>query len=112
MGLKNFRASDFNKDGSDVEVAKSKRDDVRKSEPEPTTQPVVTGNPDDVPDGTVPEIMTWVGEDSERAQKALDKEQEDEKPRKGLVAQLEGLTNTEEDSADTESADDEKEDDE
>lgn len=106
MTIKNFRASDFTKDGSDVQAVRSKRDSARKTEPEPTTQPVVTGDPEDVPTGTVPEIMTWVGEDPERAQKAFDKEVEDEKPRRGLVSQLQELI----DSADTESADEEEED--
>lgn len=41
-----------------------------------------------VPEGTVSEIMRWVGEDVERAKRALEVEQAHEKPRKSLVEQL------------------------
>lgn len=43
------------------------------------------------PTGTRPEIMAWVGEDKERAQRALDAENANDKPRKTLVADLEAL---------------------
>ena len=93
MALKNFRANDFKKDKDNVEITQSKRDKVPTFvEPvqEPTSTPIVSqgSSPDDVPSGTVPEILTWVGDDKDRAQKALDAETENEKPRKGLVSQL------------------------
>lgn len=87
--LKNFRTSDFKRDESAVKVASSKRD--RFAAPEPTSAPIIApdADPEEVPTGTVPEILSWVGEDVERAKKALDVETSgDSKPRKGLVSQL------------------------
>lgn len=92
MTLKNFRASDFKKDGSVVEIASSKRDLF--AAPVPTSVPIIApdDDPEDVPAGTVPEILSWVGDDVERAKKALDVETSgDGKPRKGLVSQLKDL---------------------
>jgi len=42
----------------------------------------------DVPDGTVQEVLDWVGDDSERAQRALDVERSGQN-RTSLVSQLE-----------------------
>ena len=47
-------------------------------------------DPDVVPDGTVAEVLAWVGNDPERARQALGVEQQD-KRRAGLTAQLEKL---------------------
>lgn len=109
MTLKNFRTSDFKKDESTVKVAASTRD--RFAAPEPTTQPVVApdANPEDVPAGSIPEILTWVGEDVERAQKALGVELADAKPRKGLVSQLKGLVESADDDLNDEDSSDEEE---
>jgi hypothetical protein len=41
-----------------------------------------------VPDGTTAEILRWVGDDKARAQRALDKEQQDDRPRAGLTGEL------------------------
>jgi len=41
-----------------------------------------------VPDGTTAEILRWVGDDQQRAQRALDKEQADDRPRAGLTGEL------------------------
>lgn len=38
--------------------------------------------------GTVPEVLSWVNENKERAQRALAAEQQSERPRKKLVEQL------------------------
>lgn len=43
----------------------------------------------EVPDGTTKEILSWVGDDKERAQAALDKENASSKPRSTLVDDLE-----------------------
>ena len=43
------------------------------------------------PDGTSAEVLDWVGDDQERAQAALDKEQADEKPRSGLTEDLQKI---------------------
>lgn len=45
------------------------------------------------PQGTTKEILEWVGNDLERAQRALDQENADEKPRKTVVKALEDLLN-------------------
>jgi hypothetical protein len=44
-----------------------------------------------VPDGTVKEVLAWVGSDKEKAQNALNAENTKEHPRKGLVYSLEEL---------------------
>lgn len=44
----------------------------------------------DVPDGNAEQVLTWVGDDRERAQRALDAERAG-KQRSGLTAQLEKL---------------------
>lgn len=95
MGLKNFRASDFEGTAPVKNMVRSNRD--RLSGPVESTKPKVTpgANPEDVPSGTVPEVMTWVGDDSVRAQKALDEELANERPRKGLVSQLTEKVNAE-----------------
>lgn len=88
MGLTNFTAADFNGSAPVKNMVRSKRD--RLSGPKETTTPQVApdANPEDVPQGTVPEVMTWVGDDLVRAQKALDVELGNERPRKGLVSSL------------------------
>lgn len=43
----------------------------------------------EVPEGTVNEVLTWVGDDHDRAVAALHAELARETPRKGLVADLE-----------------------
>lgn len=101
MALRNFRASDFRKDGS-VQTVRSTRDRVHRvglDAPEPTSKPIVAedADPNAVPAGTVPEILTWVGDDAERAQRALDVENENDRPRRGLVKQLTALLGNEED---------------
>jgi hypothetical protein len=50
---------------------------------------------DGVPDGTVDEVLAWVGSDKARAQKALDAEDEAEKPRTTLVEALEAMVEAE-----------------
>jgi hypothetical protein len=44
-----------------------------------------------VPKGTTSELLSWVGDDKERAQRALDAENATDKPRKGLVEELEEI---------------------
>lgn len=102
MGLTNFTADDFRK-RDDMKISRSKRD--RLSGPKPSTKPQIApdANPEDVPSGTVPEIMTWVGDDLVRAQKALDVELKEDRPRKGLVNSLSEMLN---DGADESKGDD------
>ena len=51
----------------------------------------------EVPEGTASEILGWVGNDKERAKKALEAEQRDEKPRSGLTSDLQRIINEGED---------------
>lgn len=46
---------------------------------------------DEVPAGSIAVVLAWVGEDRDRAIRALDAEQASEKPRKSLVTALEAL---------------------
>jgi hypothetical protein len=43
---------------------------------------------DEVKSGTSREVLNWVGDDKERAQRALDKEQASDKPRSTLIREL------------------------
>lgn len=47
---------------------------------------------DGVPDGTVDDVLDWVGEDADRATLALAAEVARQKPRKTVLAALEALT--------------------
>lgn len=55
--------------------------------PEPVEEPK---SPEDVPDGPAAEILAWVGEDSARAQRALDAEEAGQQ-RVGLTKKLKEL---------------------
>ena len=48
-------------------------------------------NPDEVPSGSAKEVLDWVGDDKDRAQRAYDAEQAKDEPRKGLSSDLEDL---------------------
>jgi hypothetical protein len=116
MTLKNFTAADFIKNDGTMKRADStrnRRNAPRVVDPVPTSKPIVAkdADPNDVPSGTVPEILTWVGEDKERAQRALEVENADEKPRKGLIKALSELIDAEsEDDAAADESKDESED--
>jgi len=86
----NFTAADF----ADGETE-------RKAAPKEEPRPARESN--EVPVGTSAEIQDWVGDDKERAQRALDKENENANPRKGLVKHLESML----DESDDEGEDDE-----
>lgn len=45
-----------------------------------------------VPKGSSADVLTWVGDDKDKAQQALDAEKSSGKPRKGLVEELEEIT--------------------
>ncbi len=58
-----------------------------------TTQTGVTEpEPEPVKEGSVAEVMTWVGDDSDRAKRALAKEKAATQPRSSLVTLLEKKT--------------------
>lgn len=77
--------------------AKARAEAAAAGEPEPGSP----GRPEDaesedapsngseVPDGTVDDVLAWVGDDKARAQAALDAEQQRPTPRTSLVAELE-----------------------
>lgn len=50
---------------------------------------------DEVPDGTVDEVLAWVGDDKAKAQQALDAEEDADKPRTTLVEALEAMVEAE-----------------
>lgn len=63
----------------------------KKVEPEVEETAVEEQDENAVPSGTTKEVLAWVGEDKDRAQRALDKEKADKKPRTGLTKELEEL---------------------
>lgn len=62
-------------------------------DPPEKSEPEAPADPEAVPTGKIPAIMAWVGDDKERAQKALDAENATDKPRSTLVAELTELLN-------------------
>ena len=44
-----------------------------------------------VPVGTIEKLLTWVGNDKDRAQLVLDQELTEDRPRKSLTSQLEEI---------------------
>ncbi|MFL6141582.1 MAG: hypothetical protein ACJ72N_06905 [Labedaea sp.] len=68
-------------------------------QPVPVVAPTITASPagsdaDDVaggevPDGNAEQVQTWVGDDPDRARRALDAERQREQPRSGLTGHLE-----------------------
>lgn len=63
---------------------------VEMQEVEKEDAPVVVEE-ETVPEGTVKEILAWVGDNKDRAILALEAENAKESPRKGLVSSLEEL---------------------
>ena len=61
---------------------------------EPLTQLLVV-DPATVPDGTVDELLAWVGDDVHRASAALDVEQDRAEPRTGVVEPLQAMLRVE-----------------
>lgn len=88
--MTNFRAEDM------VKIAHAKGSKGATKEAPPAPEPVAEEQPqveeeqveEEVPEGTTAEILGWVGDDQDRAQAALDKEEEDDSPRKGLTSEL------------------------
>lgn len=68
----NFRAGDA------VKAKPAKREDTERRE-------------EQVPHGSRAAVMTWVGSDREKAQRALDEEKKADTPRKGLTSELEEI---------------------
>jgi hypothetical protein len=75
--------------------------EVVEADPEPELEPVEPPPPPqdpgpggDVPpvDGTIDDLMTWVGGDTARAAAALAAEQARDKPRSTVIKRLAGLT--------------------
>lgn len=55
----------------------------------------VTTSPPELPDGTVPEVLDWVGDDRERAAQARTAEAAKSSPRTTLLAKLDEILDTE-----------------
>ena len=63
--------------------------DVEPQTPEPEQVAIVIAEvTEELPVGTTKELLAWVGADKDRAQKVLDLEKADAKPRAGLVKAL------------------------
>lgn len=74
-----FRAYD------DTESSVEADEPQQTEAPEP--EPVKNEEPE-VKTGTTKEVLEWVGDDKERARLALEHEEKDSSPRKGLVREL------------------------
>lgn len=73
--------------------------EVLEADPEPepveekAPEPVVPADGDEPPvEGTIDDLMTWVGDDKERAAAALEAEQAKSKPRSTVVKRLAAMT--------------------
>jgi hypothetical protein len=80
MAMTNFRAQDMR---GDTKIAYARGGKTKSSSKAP--------DPDAVPEGTAAEVMQWVGDDPDRAQKALDAEGKAEQPRVTLSNDLQKL---------------------
>lgn len=92
MSMKNFRVEDMPVKVAIAEDSKSesqKKRSQRKAGSQAQQQAAPTSN--EPPDGTSTEVKEWVGDDPQRAQAALDKEQANEKPRSTLTEDLQEI---------------------
>lgn len=83
--MTNFRAQDMLGSGT-VQVAFTK---TSKPQGDPETEKVTINDANDVPRGTAKEVLKWAGSDHERIQRALDKENASNDPRRSLIEDLE-----------------------
>lgn len=60
--------------------------------PDGGVDPAAGTDPDAVPDGKAEDVLAWVGEDKDRAARALTAEKAKDKPRAGVVSALEKAT--------------------
>lgn len=84
--LKNFTAKafdDFYGRGGAADLA----DNPVKAEA-PVVEKYAAPEDEVVPVGTAEEVLSWVGDDKDRAQKALDAENERSRPRKTVLTEL------------------------
>lgn len=93
----NFTAEDF-RGGASTETAENEAAPAQSTSEEQQTSNQETSPSSDeeeeedddeqAPEGTVREVLSWVNGDKARAQRALDKENEDDEPRSSLVDRL------------------------
>jgi len=76
----------FRKKNKDMKIAHASDSPQQSKKQQRQQQAAATSN--EPPDGTSAEVMEWVGDDPQKAQAALDKEQSHEKPRSGLSEDL------------------------
>lgn len=76
-------------DGSTVASVPEPVDTAPVAPAIPATPTGATPDPNAVPDGSATDVLTWVGEDKDRAARALAIENAKDKPRSTLVASLE-----------------------
>jgi hypothetical protein len=98
----------FRKKNKDMKIAYAEDSQPKsKSKSKQQDQQQASNEP---PDGTSAEVMEWVGDDPQKAQAALDKEQSHERPRSGLSEDLQEVidkgnsTSDSGDSSETEAA--------
>jgi hypothetical protein len=85
FGSKDLLESDEQKLEPAVDVEGAKAGAPEGSE---DSGPAAVDGSSDVPDGTVKEVLDWVGDDSAKARAALEHEQSKDSPRTSLVSQL------------------------
>lgn len=94
--MRNFRAADM--PGNTKKVAYTEGTKPKATKSEPKQAPGV--DPNAVPEGTAAEVMAWVGDDADRAQRALDAENKADRPRVTLIDDLERVILRDEDDED------------
>jgi len=75
-------------EGPNVEEAKVEATEAPEESPKAAEQPV-----EDVPAGSIKDVLAWVGTDVERAHKALDAEKASDESRSSLITKLEAIVN-------------------
>lgn len=93
--ITNFRARDFRYESDAPAEPRPKTDEEMEAELA-ADRKAYEAEP--VPEGTTTEIMAWVGDDRDRAVRALAAENANDRPRKTLVSQLESMTAEEDDA--------------
>lgn len=86
-----FSGKQFERDGVARELTDEELDALSVSHPKHRFERAGADaaiDPDAVPSGSVADVLEWVGDDLERAQQALDAEQERDTPRRTLVEPL------------------------
>ena len=79
--------TDYDPFRPDEDVEEPKQD-VTAEDAQQVQEKLDEQQPDHVPSGSTKEVLQWVGDDKDKARRALEKEEAHEQPRKGLVREL------------------------